>query len=536
MDRDQIKQRCLKPISGDSPVGEDPKYDPLFEGIRGEISKMGGIGHGAPDWDKVVEDSLTLLENNAKEFNLITYLVAGLATTKGLPGLVAGLDSMLEFLQAFWQEMFPPLTKKKIKIRARAVEWLNERFNDLQSDDAFQTTDRELLTEAIDLLERLKELVFECFDEPPANFKSLKGHFEEALRLLPEPEPEPEPESGEEEAETPPSEAPEEPSQPPPSEPKPKPSARPATHVEVPAVGEDASLDDVLEVLGKLAASVREAAPQAPASYRMRRMAAWTGVGLPRHESGGETMIPAPVEELRGSLKAMMGKASWMDLLNRCESLTSSWPFWLDLQFFAATAAENLGEPFTAVHRAIASETHDLCQRLPQILDLKFDDGTPFASTQTRDWAAHLGSLLGGGGGSKDPVAELRSAIMQKGVDQYGEALKLAQEHMDRTVEPREKWHMQLEVAGFCLEAQQHQWALAMLQALTRVLKHHHIGDYEPRFAARVWSTLIKTCRALREEEMEVPGIEEEAMRELANLNLELAGQLPAKNRAAFGS
>ena len=67
MSHDDIIEKVKAPIAGDSPVGEDPKYEAAYEGIREEVAKTSGIGHGACDWQKVFEDSLTLISETAKE-------------------------------------------------------------------------------------------------------------------------------------------------------------------------------------------------------------------------------------------------------------------------------------------------------------------------------------------------------------------------------------------------------------------------------------------------------------------------------------
>ena len=53
-------------------------------------------------------------------------------------------------------------------------------------------------------------------------------------------------------------------------------------------------------------------------------------------------------------------------------------PYWLDLQFFSAEAAENLS--YEGVADAIKAETRRLLSRFPELVDIKFQKGVPFAS------------------------------------------------------------------------------------------------------------------------------------------------------------
>ncbi len=48
LDFQTYREKILKPISSSEPCGSDPKYETLYEGIRAEVAKASGIGHGAP--------------------------------------------------------------------------------------------------------------------------------------------------------------------------------------------------------------------------------------------------------------------------------------------------------------------------------------------------------------------------------------------------------------------------------------------------------------------------------------------------------
>lgn len=87
----------LRPISDSEPCGEDPKYNELYEGIREEIAKTSGIGHGACDWEKVLSSSTRLLGQTSKEINIMTYACCSLAQIHGIAGLNAGLKCFSAF-------------------------------------------------------------------------------------------------------------------------------------------------------------------------------------------------------------------------------------------------------------------------------------------------------------------------------------------------------------------------------------------------------------------------------------------------------
>lgn len=535
MDLEQVKSKCLQDIPGGNPCGEDPKYDSVYEEIREEIAKMAGIGHGATDWNKVVKQSLEMLETSAKEINLMTYLVAGLAITDGAAGLVVGLETYDAFLKQYWDTMYP--SKKKVKIRARSVEWLNDRLTESRSEGQMDSKDHAQVTRIVELLETLKTTVADLFPEPPTNFRALRNGFDEHLATLePEPEPEPEPEGepeteGEEQAAeaAPKAEAK-------PAPPKKKPTAaKPAVAVELPALEEGASLDALTEILRNIAEQVRQANATEPMAYQLLRHASWTGAQLPRHDGSMQTMIPAPAPEQIESLKNMFSKAAWADLLARTDGLLSSKPLWLDLQFYGAMACTNLGPDYQGILNVIQFETFNLIEKLPKLQELKFDDGTPFASTQCRDWLSQLGALLGGAGaGGSDPVADMKSAVMQKGVDQFGDAMTLAQDFLDHARDPRESFRMKLEMTAFCLEAKQCLWAYSLCKSLAAQIDRHHLDSWEPSLAARAWSHMVRASRELKAQDARYAEPEKEAMARLAGLSFALAGQLPTRSESEF--
>ncbi|MCB1053292.1 MAG: type VI secretion system protein TssA [Acidobacteria bacterium] len=523
---DQITTWIAEPIPGGDPCGEDPKYDPLYEGIREEIAKTSGIGHGACDWEKVVKDSQTLLKNTSKEINLAAYLCCGLAQAEGIPGMIAGLEGLSVFLKTFWENMFPPL--KKIQIRERSLSWVNDRLLELKDEGKLESKDRSELEKVLEVLDAFKEVVYEKFPEPPTNFKGLRNYFEETLNYLP-PEPEPEPEK---------------PPEPPPTAEQPKPATTapassqpaskptgpaPGTPFEMPAMGDDASIEEMVKVLGKIGEAISKADPQNPLGFQLRRQGAWYYTKLPNNNDG-ETFLMPPADELQTALKNMFSKAAWANLLERAEDLMNRFPLWLDLQFYCGTAASILGESHEKVLRAIMQETYLLDQRIPQLKTLKFNDGTPFASSQTRDWIEGLaGQLAGGGGSAKDAAADLRSELMQTGVDRYAEALEMAQKVIETAQNPRDAFRMRFEAAAFCFEAKQFHWCHAFLEGLGSTIKKMRLQDWEPQLCGRVWGLHIKVARDLREEGPQWATVEQEAMRQLAQVELSLVGQLPIK-------
>jgi len=531
---EDIKGKLLAPISADQPCGEDPKYEDAYEALKQEIAKMGGMGAGSTDWEMVEKESFNLLAQSAKEINLLAYWSVAMTRNHGLAGMAVGLECAGAVLATFWEPMHPPL--KRLKARAGAVSWLQERVNELLP--GLESADRELLERASEAATQLKERVFACFEDPPANFRKLRDQLADWLAKAPQPEPEP---AAEPEGETEPeaaapgqgeaaAEAPAKPAAKPPAAAPEKPRAQaPSRPVEAPELPEGADADALYEALGKIAAELRVLAPNRVSPYALQRIALWDEAELPAHNDAKETFFPAPADEVQASLKNMRSKAVWAQLLERAEDLTARWRYWLDLQRYAAEAADQLD--YDDVARTIERETKRLTERLPGLADLKFDNGLAFASPETRDWLEGI-SLAGDGGGSAaapDAAAELRGAMRQLGTDQFAEAMAAAQTAIDGAINRREALRLRLEAAAFCLEAEQPYWADSLLRALVDEIESARLDYWEPQLAAEAWRLTLETARELKESEEGYLELERRAMRALAALDLGQAGRYPKK-------
>ncbi len=519
-----VKQRLLQPISESQPCGEDPKYEDAYDELKQEIAKMGGMGSGSTDWNKVELGAIDLLEKSAKELNLLVYLVSAWTVNRKLPGMVVGFELVTGMLEQWWTGMFPPL--KRIKPRKNAFTWLQERVT--AELPKCKSEDVELLERALAALKSMKDAVYESFEDPPCNFRKVRDVFEEWRTQAPQNEPEPAPveEVATPEPQTPQTIA----SQPAAPKPAPAAPARPAAPVDVPSLADDADAEQLLEVLAKIAGQLRPLAPQSSSSYQLLRIALWEGASEPGSNESRETFFPAPADEIANALKTMATRAAWSDLLERCEDLLNRWWYWLDLQRYAAQAAAGL--QWTDLAAFIERETWKLDERLPNLKELKFNDGAPFASPETRDWLAGLdggGGEGSGGGGDVDPGEALLSAMRLLGGDAFSDALNEAQTAIGQAPDRRSALQLRLAAAAFCMEADQPEWAASLLHGLIEEVEQHHLAWWEPRLAARVWRLMLETARALKEEEPEYREWERRAMRALAAFDLAQAGRFPKK-------
>ena len=63
------------PIPGESPAGFDAKFEPEYEAVLAEISKLGSATQAEPlSWSKVEEQAESILAGKSKDILMAAYL------------------------------------------------------------------------------------------------------------------------------------------------------------------------------------------------------------------------------------------------------------------------------------------------------------------------------------------------------------------------------------------------------------------------------------------------------------------------------
>lgn len=116
----------LAPISAAQPGGDNASYDPEYEVLRLEVTKLDSLTGGAVDWDKVVADSGAILTGKSKDYLVACYHAYALYETQKLPGLAVGLALLEGLFETYWETGFPPV--KRARGRGNALGWLMGRL------------------------------------------------------------------------------------------------------------------------------------------------------------------------------------------------------------------------------------------------------------------------------------------------------------------------------------------------------------------------------------------------------------------------
>ena len=114
-----------KPVSEEHPAGADARYEPEYDLLQQEIDKLASAtAGGAVDWKQVVKLGSVILSSKSKDLKIASYLAVALLHLKGVEGLSAGAQLLLDLVSNFWDTLYP--AKKRMRGRFGAISWWDE--------------------------------------------------------------------------------------------------------------------------------------------------------------------------------------------------------------------------------------------------------------------------------------------------------------------------------------------------------------------------------------------------------------------------
>jgi len=471
----ELAKLGVDPIPGDNPAGEDIQFDDDFQAIRQEVAKIGSVTGEAVSWSEVVDKGTAILSGKCKHIQVGVFLCQGLFEREGLDGLETGLTVCHGLLSNFWDAMYPPLKRKKGRIEAFA--WLAERSGEVAAKMSVSSGDLERLKSIGELIGKIEGVLTEKLGSDAPSLGDLRRQMTEKARDL---------ESKLKAAE---------------AKAAAKQAAAASGTPEIETV-EDAkkALNTLRQNAKSIADFFRKSNPTDPLPYRFIRAVFFSSVpALPPHKDG-VTQIPAPPPDIVTRIEEGLGKSDFASVIETVENRFSTSIFWLDLHRYILAAMEIAGEEYAAAREAVADEVGLFFKRLPEAAELKFANGTPFASPETVNVLGQLAAQSGGGGGGapssggdggNDALTESsREARKLVGKKKLPQAIKILQEGLGQTGEKRGQFLWRLELARICLEAGEVKLAVPQLEYLANQIDQHHLEEWEPLLSREVYSTL----------------------------------------------
>lgn len=464
------------PIAGASPVGEDPKYLAESEFVKAEIAKT-----TERDWEKIHEAAFKVLSTQAKDITLFCYGMLTGVMAKGWSEGAAMARAMADLSKEHWDAIHP----QRERARQNSVKWLTEeRTLGTFAQKSPDSSDYEALVAFASALNDIKNLLNEKYSDNPPSIKPLIQFIEEKVK-----------------ENKPAAAAPPPPPPPPPSETSSDAPPPPAAS-SAPVVGDGASKSDLLNALRKIALSFSTSEPDNPIGYKLLRISRWQDVAVAPKNDKGVSVFNPPNPQRAAFLDSQFQQKSWATILEKCEPAFTEpgFQFWFDLQFWTVHAL--LGKGQEAAAEGIRQELRALLKRVPQLAEMKFSDGSPFANGQTKAWMEEI-VQQGSGGGSRASAAtredtlesDLAAAKEMASSGNVADAIDVLQAGLIYG-DQRSRTIRQLEIARLALQHGKLRAALAVSTEIAERSERMSLASWEPQLARAISEIHLKSLTA----------------------------------------
>jgi type VI secretion system protein VasJ len=253
----------------------------------------------------------------------------------------------------------------------------------------------------------------------------------------------------------------------------------------------------------KAALFLIEQEPQKAMGYRLLRSVRWDLLEKAPPATDRTTQMPAPQQQQREFFRGLLAAQDWQKALFGAQKAFASGGnhCWLDLQRISASCCEELGDEWIQVREAIENETALLVERVPEIAELRFADGSPFCDEATRDWLEAVRAARGGGPAQtqgaavEDPVTEERkaaNALVASG--KTDQALAMVQQGVSSSVNERDRFRRGLMLCGLLLSAGRIDMAMGILDTLEERIAGHRLDSWDPDLAVEAWRMTYEAC------------------------------------------
>jgi type VI secretion system protein VasJ len=463
-------------------VGEDVRYDPLFDTLQAEVDKLTSPSvAGTVDWEKVVRLSADILATRSKDILVASYLAVGLVQTRRGDGLALGLKVWRDLLERFWSDLYPT----RMRGRQRSVEWWRDRTEIALRQEGDRPLPAEQHAIVLETLGAIDRFLGEHLEDAP----SLTRLRELVMDMAPEGEAIPEvvstvpiqPEAPAADLFAPPRQS--------------APASVEPPRQAIAAGSPLQALEAGLRQVGEAAGALLQQDPASPVPYRLSRFAAWGQVTELPPAANGRTRIPPPERQVLTLLQELASHGDGEALLKAAEARLPQFIFWLDLNRLSAEALSRLGDRFAGSREAVRSETAALLQRLPGLAELAFADGTPFADQETRQWlsgfvqreasAPHSPEVADGDSRAEAIAREVEEsqALIRSG--RLLEAVERFQKQLGNGASRKEKLHWRLALAQLLVNTSRAKLALPHLEQVMADIGAFGLEEYDPALALR---------------------------------------------------
>lgn len=509
------RNALLEPITGEHICGQDCRYEDEFELIEQEIGKLNNLYHREePDWQRVADHAQALLTTRTKDIRLACWLTRAWLCLDGSAGLVRGCALLVDLCSEFWSALYP------LKSRARnaAFQGLFSVL-DTQLDDTFlERQTPETLEQLNDALTGLEQALSPLLDDDTDGLAVLARRCQQQLKRQARTQAAPP------SVQATPSAAKVEAPAPAPGIP----------NLDEPVLSAIASERDAAKLLRQLQDSARVLGsfwqrenPADARRFRLSRVLTWAAISaLPGADANGRTQLkPVPTTKLH-HYRDRLQQGDYAALLDELEISLTKAPFWLDGHHMSWQCLTGLR--WQAAADEVAHQTRRFSEAFPSLLELCFDDGTPFAAPDTQDWL----------GTSQEVTSSAESVVLDDNADQWQIALneafsQLSQLGLATALQPlqvgaqqapsqREATTWRLAMARICLQDKKFDVAVALLTPIFQQFEQHQLWLWDPALGREVCRLLLTGLDKLPQKH-DRPALRQHVYERLCGLDAGLA-------------
>ena len=461
----------LQPLSGSSPVGEDPGYDDDFQQMREEVNKLTGA-----DTELVCTLAEKLLTTTAKDIRVATYYCWAKLHREGENGLADGLELLVGLLERFGSQLHP----QRERSRKAALEWLAGS----RMVDSLSLYPEVVRAEALRTVGALTLMAQLAEQEPEESQPQLGGLYSAlASRLM---------SAGGVDAVVPQNASENEP-----------------PHLNssyAPELSRVTSGQDLLAQGRTLTTYLREQpGGWLAAHHLMKSLRHDTLQDLPAMAGDGRTRIEPPKADQRALLKRLYLQQSWSEILEQADSLFSRGAnhLWLDLQWYIHQGLLKSGQSTLA--DIIAADLKGLLTRLVGLDTLAFNDGTPFADEVTQSWIQQSVMDTGENWGNEtsvtpgshtdDDILQLEPEAVALADGEGTEAALNWLQNRPGITTARQKWLVRLLMARVAEQYGKNELATHLFSELSSQAEGVTLAQWEPGLLFEVRARHLKLLR-----------------------------------------
>jgi len=456
-------EQIVTPLEGGSAAGPGLGDDADLGFLENEIMKIGSLAHTDIDWSKVESESLKILSARSKDLKVLGFLLIALQRGDDGERFVLSLYLLNRVLETWWEEAWPYPGDKGKRARKMMFTQMLQRAGKGAVGISFDASVGDGRSFCIEVLTKLQAQAQqrELPDDALADLKRSVEKLSQPKEVGANSEKSSEATAASSSAVA-----------------GAAPSATSASLSLGALTLDPGSERATRQSLLKVADMLNGTEPKRPLGYQIRRYAIWQSItSVPPTRDGKRSDLAAVsadrVAEYREAVEKTPDQALWQ----RIEQSLSVSPFWLEGHRLSASVASALGCGSCA--DAIRAAVDELVERLPQLAELTFNDGTPFLPSEAQEWlwSASTPGHSGGANPWEQAYDAARELAAHKGL---APAMQLLEDGLAQAREPREQFYWRLTSARLMKETGLVSLATRQIQDLQQQIGGLAIEDWEP--------------------------------------------------------